>query len=69
VLGGYVCARIAKRAEMKLGAVLALLSAGLGFFLAGDEYQLGTLLSVTLAGIGAVLFGARLAYAKNRGTK
>lgn len=69
VLGGYVCARIAKRAEMKLGAVLALLSAGLGFVLAGDEYQLGTLLSVTLAGIGAVLFGARLGTAKNRGTK
>ncbi len=69
VLGGYVCARIAKRAEMRLGAVLALLSAGSGFLLAGDHYQLGTLLSVTLAGIGAVLFGARLGYAKNRGTK
>lgn len=69
VLGGYVCARIARRAELKLGAVLAVLSAAIGILLADDHYQLGTLLSVTLASIGAVMVGARLGYAKNRGTK
>jgi hypothetical protein len=69
VLGGYVCARIARRSEMKLGAVLALLSAAIGVLLAADQYQLGTLLSVTLASIGAVMVGARLGQAKNRGNK
>jgi hypothetical protein len=67
VLGGYVCARIARRSEIKLGAILAALSAISGFLLAGDEQQLGTLLSLTLLGFGAVLAGARLGLAKNRG--
>jgi hypothetical protein len=69
VLGGYVCARIARRSEMKLGAVLAAISAVSGFILAGDSYQLGTLLSLSIASIGAVLIGARLGLARNRGTK
>ena len=69
VLGGYVCARIARRAEMKLGAVLAVVSAAIGLLLSANEYQLGALLSITLASIGAVMIGARLGYAKNRGNK
>jgi hypothetical protein len=69
-LGGYVCARVARRSELKLGAILAALSAILGLALAGDEQQqLGTLLSFTLAGIGAVLAGARLGLSRNRGGK
>ena len=67
VLGGYVCARIARRAELKLGGIVAVLSALIGLFLAGDSYQLGTLLSLTLASIGAVMIGARWGLAKNRG--
>jgi len=69
VLGGYVCARIARRSELKFGAILAALSAVLGLALAGDDQQLGTLLSLTLAGIGAVIAGARLGLAKNRAGK
>jgi|SRR6185436_19903911 hypothetical protein len=69
VLGGYVCARIARRSELKFGAILAALSAVLGLALAGDDQQLGTLLSLTLAGIGAVIGGARLGLAKNRAGK
>lgn len=69
VLGGYVCARIAKRAEMKLGAIVAVLSAAIGVLLSADQYQLGTQISMTLAAIGAVMAGARLGQAKNRGTK
>ena len=67
VFGGYVCARIARRSELMLGAILAALSALTGFFLGGDDpQQLGTFLSLTLLGIGAVLAGARLGHAKNR---
>lgn len=66
VLGGYVCARVARRSELKLGGILAAVSAVLGIVLSAEHYQLGTLLSLTLAGIGAVLLGARMGYAKNR---
>jgi hypothetical protein len=66
VLGGYVCARIARRSEVKLGAILAALSASAGLAFAGDAVQLGTLLSLTLLGIGAILVGAKLGLAKNR---
>ena len=66
MLGGYVCARIAKRGELKLGAVLAAISAGIGLALGGDPGQLGMLISLTLLGIAAVLAGANLGRAKNR---
>jgi hypothetical protein len=69
VLGGYVCARVARRSELKLGGMLAAVSAVLGILLSAEHYELGTLLSLTLAGIGAVLVGARLGYAKNRRSK
>jgi hypothetical protein len=69
VLGGYVCARVARRDEMKLGAITALLSAALAMFLGAGTHELGTFLSMTIAGIGGVLVGARLGYWKNRGTK
>ena len=69
VLGGYVCARVARRSEYRLGAILAVLSALFGGLIAGDQYQLGTLVSVTLASIGGTFFGARLGYLKNRGTR
>lgn len=65
-LGGYVCARIAKRAELRLGAILAAISAGIGLALGGDPGRLGLLLSLTLLGVAAVLFGAKTGRAKNR---
>jgi CHASE2 domain-containing sensor protein len=69
VLGGYVCARVARRNEMRLGAVTAALSAVLGLLISADQFQLGTNLSMTLAAIIAVMTGARLGQARNRGTK
>jgi len=70
VLGGYVYARIARRSELKLGAILAAISATLGLLMAGDDgQQLGTSISLTLAGIGAVLAGARLGLKRNRAGK
>ena len=65
VLGGYVCARAARRDETRLGAIVAAVSAVAGFGM-GEDLQLGTLLAMTLLSIGAVLYGARLGAAKNR---
>jgi hypothetical protein len=69
VLGGYVCARIARRNELRLGAILALLSALIGYLIAAGHYELGTFLSLTIASMAAVIGGARLGQARNRGTK
>jgi hypothetical protein len=69
VLGGYVCARIARRAELRLGAILAALSTLIALMLGAEQQELGIFLSLTLAGIGAVLAGARLGYTKNRGSR
>lgn len=66
LLGGYVCARIARRNEMRLGAVVAAISGIAGFAMTGDDLQLGTLLAMTLLSIGAVLYGARWGAARNR---
>lgn len=66
MLGGYVCARIAKRSELRLGAILAAISAGVGLAFGGDPSQLGMLISLTILGIAAVLAGANLGRAKNR---
>jgi len=66
MLGGYVCARIARRSELKLGAILAAISAGVGLAFGGDPSRLGMLISLTILGIAAVLAGANLGRAKNR---
>lgn len=66
VLGGYVCARVARRGEMRLGAIVAAVSAVAGFTLAGEGMQLGTLLAMTLLSIGAVLYGAHWGAMRNR---
>ncbi len=66
LLGGYVCARIAKRAEFKLGALLAAISAGVGLAIGGDPGRFGMLISLTLLGIAAVIAGAQMGRAKNR---
>jgi hypothetical protein len=66
VLGGYVCARIARRSELRLGAILAAISAGIGLALGGDQTQLGTMISLTLLSIAAVIAGAHAGRARNR---
>jgi hypothetical protein len=66
LLGGYVCARIARRSEYTLGAILAAISAVFGLWAAMDHYQIGILASLTLASIGAVIWGVRLGHAANR---
>ena len=66
VLGGYVCARVAKRGEMRLAAVLAAISVLFGWWVSGEVLQLGTFLALTLLSIAAVLYGARWGAARNR---
>lgn len=66
VLGGYVCARIARGRELQLGAVLAAIIAGSGALSGSGSYSFGLFLILSLAGIGAVMAGAWLGLGRNR---
>ncbi|CAI8793610.1 hypothetical protein [Methylocaldum szegediense] len=65
VLGGFVCARVAKHAEYKLGGVVAAISIAVGLWM--ENVQLSVLMNVFSAVIttGAVMFGVRLGIARN----
>jgi hypothetical protein len=59
VLGGYVCARIARRNEYRLAGVQALLTTFVGHALGGaGTLELGYELALTILSAAAVLAGA-----------
>ena len=66
VLGGYVCARIAKHSEYRLGAITGAIAAMIGMLLGASSYPLAA--DIGLAGLTflSVMLGARLGYGKNR---
>lgn len=66
MLGGYLCARIARQGELKLGAMLAGISTLISLAFGVEPNQLGIMISFTLLGIAAVLAGAWLGRARNR---
>ena len=66
ILGGYVCARIAKRLEYRLGAVLAVLDSLAGILLGADKGSLAMHAALVAIGFMCVLTGAALGVAKNR---
>ena len=67
VLGGYVCARIAKHAEYKLGAVLAVCSVTSGWLLAGDSDANPAMTGLfSLLTVLSVMTGAHLGVRGNR---
>jgi hypothetical protein len=69
VLGGYVCARIARQSEYTLGAILAAINVVLGLVLGGGDSDVGTQIVLNAATIGCVMLGARLGKARNRQTR
>jgi len=64
-LGGYVCARIAKRSELRLGAVMAVLNTVLGLLLSGDQTSAPKLIVLVLLSIAAVMVGSWKGRVKN----
>ena len=59
VLGGYVCARIARRSDYRAGWALAGLSVGLGFLLGGASYNLLQHVLLAAVTVACVLIGVR----------
>lgn len=66
VLGGYVCARIARQSEYTLGAILAAINVVLGLVLGGGGIDVGMRVVLNAATIACVMLGARLGKTRNR---
>jgi hypothetical protein len=60
VLGGYVCARIARRRDYRLGVVLGALSTTLGLLLSWSDDSAGMLAATALLSFAAIMLGTRL---------
>lgn len=66
VLGGYVCARVAKQNELKLGGVMALISTLFAIVFDGESSGMTLDLLLYAAGIVSVLFGSWLGMRHNQ---
>lgn len=66
VFGGYVCARVARHRELRLGALMGAIVSGSGLFSGPGSASIGLWLMLLLAGMGAVMAGAWLGLTKNR---
>ena len=60
VLGGYACARIARRDDLTLPIVMAAISAGLGLLLGWSTYSAIEMLSLGALTVACIFFGYRL---------
>jgi hypothetical protein len=59
-LGGFVCARVARSTNYRLGIVLAAISLLTGFLLSGEQYSLSYQAVMASATVACVLLGTRL---------
>jgi hypothetical protein len=65
ILGGYVCARIARRNERKVSAVLAAVSAVLGFLSGGEALDWWLNVGLTVLTLASVMAGGELGRRRN----
>ncbi len=65
MLGGYVCARVVRRAEMKWAGVVAAISITIGFGLGLGAYPLALNVVLAAVGVAAVLAGGHLGARRN----
>ena len=64
-LGGYVCARIAARDELKWASVVAVISIGIGFLIGMQVYDADLNALLAIFGIGAVMAGGYVGARQN----
>jgi len=65
VLGGYVCARLARRRERRLALIQGLLSAAIGLSMAGDDFEIGVNIGMSLLTALSVVLGGELGRRRN----
>jgi len=66
VLGGYVCARIARHSEYKFGLIASCISVIFGFVVSMGAYSLPMNLALSFVTFGSVMLGIQLGVSKNR---
>lgn len=67
-LGGFVCSRVARHSEYRLGAVLAVLSLAASWVFSGGEQQPAMVLVSSIVTVFSTLFGAWVGAWRNRRT-
>ena len=65
-LGGYVCARVAGRDELKWASVVAVISIGLGFLIGAQVYAAELNVLLAIFGIAAVMAGGYVGARQNQ---
>jgi fructose-specific phosphotransferase system IIC component len=66
VLGGFICARIARRSDLTPGFVLGVVSTVTGLSLSSKRESAGVIAVLACLSFACVLLGARLGRAKHR---
>ena len=64
-LGGYVCARVAGRDELKWASLVAVISIGIGFLIGAQVYTAELNVLLAIFGIGAVMAGGYVGARQN----
>jgi hypothetical protein len=65
-LGGYVCARVAKRSEYKVAGIVAFISGMIGFSIGLQQESLYLDALLSLLGVLCVMLGANRGVARNK---
>ena len=65
VLGGYVCARLARQRERRLALIQGLLSGVIGLSMAGDDFEIGVNIGMSLLSALSVVLGGELGRRRN----
>jgi hypothetical protein len=66
VLGGYVCARIARQSEYTLGVILGALNVAIGLLIGDGGHDVGMSITLNAATVASVILGAWLGKKRNR---
>lgn len=66
ILGGYVCARIARHSEYKFGNILSAISIIVGSLMVIEAYSLFAIFVLALMTWASVMVGVRLGVSRNR---
>lgn len=66
LLGGYVCARVARASELRVALVMAAVSCGVGVLASVGSSSLPVTLALAVLSLGAILGGATLGRRRNR---
>jgi hypothetical protein len=70
VLGGYVCARVARQSEYSLGVILAAITVVLGLVLfGGGGREAGMAIVLNAVTVAAIIAGAALGKKRNRAAR